>query len=59
MGEGVRVVTVQSDGVIKEPDRLANYVRLVATALDQLARTGGAYHEAVAEGRTYGLSRRP
>ena len=58
-GEGIRTVTVQTTGVIKEPDRLANYVRLVATTLDQLARIGGAYHEAVAEGRTYVLSRRP
>ncbi len=58
MGDGVRAVTVQTEGVIKEPDRLANYVRLVAVTLDQLARVGGAYHEAVAKGRTYVLSRR-
>ena len=45
MGDGVRAVTVQTTGVIKEPDRLANYVRLVAVTLDRLARIGGAYHE--------------
>ena len=58
MGDGVRVVTVETTGVIKEPDRLANYVRLVAATLDQLAKIGGARHEPVAENRTYALQRR-
>ena len=59
MGDGVRAVAVQTTGVIKEPDRLADYVRLVAATLDQLARIGGARHEPVAENRTYALPRRP
>ena len=59
MGDGVRAVAVQTTGVIKEPDRLANYVRLVAATLDQLARIGGARHEPIAENRTYALPRRP
>ena len=57
MGDGVRAVTVQTTGVIKEPDRLANYVRLVAVTLDRLARIGGAYHEPVVENRKYALPR--
>ena len=57
MGDGVRAVTVQTTGVIKEPDRLANYVRLVAVTLDRLARIGGAYHEPVVENRKYPLPR--
>ena len=57
-GEGVRVVAVQTTGVIKEPDRLINYVLLVAATLDQLMRIGAASHEPVAEGRTYALPRR-
>ena len=57
-GDGVRRVTVVTSGVIKEPDRLANYVRLVAAALDQLVRIGVAHHEPVAESRSYALSRR-
>ena len=57
-GDGVRRVTVVTSGVIKEPDRLANYLRLVAAALDQLVRIGVAHHEPVAESRTYALSRR-
>ena len=59
MGDGVRAVAVQTTGVIKEPDRLADYVRLVAATLDQLARIGRARHEPVAENRTYALPRRP
>ena len=48
-------MTVQTTAVIREPDRLANYVRLVAVTLDRLARIGGAYHEPVVENRTYAL----
>ena len=59
MGDGVRAVAVQTTGVIKDPDRLVNYVLLVAATLDQLARIGGARHEPVAENRTYALPRRP
>ncbi len=58
-GDGVRAVAVQTTGVIKDPERLADYVRLVAATLDQLARIGGARHEPVAEHRTYALPRRP
>ncbi len=43
MGDGVRVAAVHTTGVFKEPDRQANYVRLIAATLDQLARLGGAY----------------
>ena len=57
-GDGVRVVAVQTTGVITDPDRLANYVLLVATTLDQLVRIGVAHREAVAEGRTYAIRRR-
>ena len=57
-GDGVRSVTVQTTGVIKEPDRLANYVLLVASSLDQLVRIGAAQNEPVVENRTYALSRR-
>ena len=57
-GDGVRSVTVQTTGVIKEPDRLANYVLLVAAALDQLVRIGTAHDEPVVEDRTYAVSRR-
>ncbi len=57
-GKGVRRVTVQTTGVIKDPDRLANYVRVVAAALDQLVRIGVAQQEPVLESRTYTLSRR-
>ena len=59
MGNGVRVVVVQTTGAISEPDRLANYIRLVAATLDQLARIGASYHEPVSENRTYALPRRP
>ena len=58
-GDGVRAVTVQTTGVIKEPDRLANYVRLVAATLDQLAKIDAARNEPVAENRKYALPRRP
>jgi hypothetical protein len=57
-GEGVRSVTVQTSGVIKDPDRLANYVRVVAATLDQLVKIGVAHEEPVLENRTYTLSRR-
>ena len=57
-GDGVRTVTVQTTGVIKEPDRLANYVLVVAATLDQLVRIGAAREVPVAEGRTYALRRR-
>ena len=57
-GDGVRAVAVQTVGVIKEPERLANYVLLVAAALDQLVRIGAAHHEPVAKGRTYVIRRR-
>ena len=57
-GDGVRAVAVQTTGVVTEPDRLANYVLLVASTLDQLVRIGAAYEEPVAEGRTYALPRR-
>ena len=35
-GDGVRTVIVQTTGVIKDPDHLANLVLVVAAALDQL-----------------------
>ncbi len=57
-GDGVRAVTVGIPGVIREPDRLVDYVLLVAATLDQLLRIGGAYNESVAKGRTYALCRR-
>ena len=58
-GNGVRVVVVQTTGTISESDRLANYIRLVAATLDQLARIGASHHEPVSENRTYALPRRP
>ena len=51
-------MTVVTTGVIKDADRLANYVRLVAATLDQLVRIGVAHQEPVLENRTYTLSRR-
>lgn len=57
-GDGVRAVAVQTIGVIKEPDRLVNYVLLVAATLDRLIKMGGASSEPVAEGRTYARPRR-
>ena len=58
MGDGVRVVTAGTVGVIKEPDRLVDYVLLVAATLDRLLRIGGASKESIAEGRIYRLVRR-
>ena len=58
-GPGVREVTVQTTGVIKEPERLVSYVNLVVATLEQLAKIGGARYEQVAENRTYALRRRP
>ncbi len=52
------VVAVQTIGVIKEPDRLVNYVLLVTATLDRLIKIGGASSEPVAEGRSYALPRR-
>jgi hypothetical protein len=46
------VVTVATAGVIMEPDRLVDYVRLVVATLDRLLRIGGASDESVVEGRT-------
>ena len=57
-GEGVREVRVRTTGVITEPDRLAHYMRLVASTLDQLVRIGVAYEDPVEEGRQYELRRR-
>ncbi len=57
-GDGVRAVAVQTTGVITDPERLANYVLLVAATLDQLVRIGVAQDEPVAEGRTYAIRRR-
>ena len=57
-GDGVRAVAVQTIGVIREPGRLVDYVRLVVTTLDRLLSIGGAYDEPVAEGRAYALPRR-
>jgi hypothetical protein len=57
-GDGVRAVVVQATGVIKEPDRLVNYVRLVVAVLDRLVKVGGASNEPVLESRTYTLGRR-
>ncbi len=58
MGDGVRAVAVQTLGVVEEPDRLVNYVLLVAAILDRLIKIGGASREPVVEGRTYALRRR-
>ncbi len=57
-GDGIRTVTVQTTGVIKDPDRLANYVRVVAATLDQLVKIGAARDEPVVDSRIYELSRR-
>lgn len=57
-GDGVRAVVVQTMGVIREPDRLVDYVRLVVGTLDRLLKIGGVYDEPVVEGRSYALSRR-
>ena len=57
-GDGVRTVTVQTTGVVTEPDQLASYVLLVAHTLDQLVRIGAAFEDPVAEDRTYALPRR-
>lgn len=57
-GDGVRAVTIQVTGVIEDPDRLANYVRLVAVTLDQLVKIGTARNEPVVDSHTYDLSRR-
>ncbi len=57
-GDGVRAVTVQTTGVIEDPDRLANYVRLVAATLDQLVKIGTARNEPMVDSHTYDLSRR-
>ena len=57
-GDGVREVAVLTIGVIREPDRLVDYVRLVVGTLDRLLKIGGAYDEPVVEGRSYALSRR-
>jgi hypothetical protein len=56
-GPGVRTVTVRTTGVVKEPDRLSNYMLLVANTLDQLVRIGSAHELPVEEGRTYALPR--
>jgi hypothetical protein len=57
-GDGVRAVAVQTTGVITDPERLANYVLLVAATLDRLVRIGAAHGDPVAEGRTYAIRRR-
>ncbi len=57
-GDGVRAVAVQTIGVIKERDRLVNYVLLVTATLDRLIKIGGASTEPVAGGRTYAAPRR-
>ena len=44
-------MVVQTIGVIREPGRLVDYVRLVVASLDRLLKIGGAYDEPVAEGR--------
>ena len=49
---------MHTTGVIKDPERLANYVLLVAATLDQLVRIGAAQDEPVAQGRTYTIRRR-
>ena len=56
-GQEVRTVEVRTTGVIKEPDRLADYVRLVANVLEQLVRIGAAHEVAVEEGQVYALLR--
>ncbi len=56
-GDGVRRVTVLTTGVIKDPGRLANYMRLAAATLDQLVKIDVAHHEPVTEARTYALGR--
>ena len=56
--DGGRAVAVQTTGVIKDPERLANYVLLVAATLDQLVRIGAAHDEPVTQGRTYTIRRR-
>ena len=57
-GDGIRTVTALTTGVIKDPERLANHVRVVAATLDQLVKIGAAGDEPVADGRYYDLSRR-
>lgn len=57
-GDGVRAVAVQTTGVIKDPEHLVNYLRLVAATLDQLVRIGAAHKEPVTEGRSYSIRRR-
>ena len=57
-GDGIRTVTALTTGVIKDPERLANYVRVVAATLDQLVKVGAASDEPVVDGRAYELSRR-
>ncbi len=56
-GDGVRRVTALTTGVIKDPGRLANYMKLVTATLDQLVRIGVAHPEPVTEARTYALRR--
>ena len=56
-GDGVRRVTALTTGAIKDPERLANYIRVVAASLDQLVSIGVAHHEPVTESRTYALGR--
>ena len=57
-GDGIRTVTAVTSGVIKDPERLANYVRVVAATLDQLVKIGAAGDEPVVDDRHYDLSRR-
>ncbi len=57
-GDGVRTVTALTTGVVKDPERLANYVRVVAATLDQLVKIGAARDEPVVDSRIYELSRR-
>ncbi len=57
-GEGVRTVTVRTTGVVKEPERLTNYMLLVAHTLEQLVRIGVAHDDPVIEGDMYTLPRR-
>lgn len=57
-GEGVRTVTVRTTGVIKDPDRLSNYMLLVAHTLEQLVRIGVAYQLPVVDGAVHPLPRR-
>jgi hypothetical protein len=59
-GSRVRVVSVRTDGVITEVDRLVGFIQLVQATLDQLARIGTAERAPVLEGRHNGdLRRRP